>query len=243
MEEFMARFARSIWTLTVAVALMAIMGSKISAQSLDSLARGVLKACKGRATCTEADHYSGTVQWAEELNADIGGGGSRSLSHRRVTINMVITSGHVECHGSVEEDRKQWSAGRLEMDTKASGRLGGPGLFRVAFDKGGTHTVMGATEDEDVELDPNTPSYDITVACPSPALTQANGGQSQVTPAEPARWGSSYEMQTYDWPGSFDQKALSGKSTTRHPDSDEANGIRGTVTITWSLTKGSLPPS
>jgi hypothetical protein len=203
--------------------------------------RDMLEACKGRATCAEADFYSGTFQWNEELTSSTGDGGDRSASSRKVNVSVLITSGRVECSGTIAEESRRWSSGRLEEDATRSGVIGGAGLIKIEFGTGGTHSVMGTDEDEEVELDSDAPSYNLTVVCPSPRMTSTGGGQTDITPSRPARWGSSEEFSTYHWLGDFDQPGLKGTSSWRHPDSDPANGVRGRVSVIWSLTKGPPP--
>lgn len=225
----------SIRALTLGLALLT-WATGASAQ----VTRDMLEACKGRATCGMADFFSGTLQWDEELTANIGTGGDRSTSSDRRTVSVVITSGRVECRGTVAGESKRWSSGQLVEDATRRGVIAGPGLFQIEFATGGSHSVMGTEEDEEVELDEDTPSYEVTVTCPSPEMTSTGGGQTEVTPARPARWGSSEQVSTYDWPGDFEQASLKGSSSWRHPDSDPANGITGKVTVTWSLIK--TPP-
>ncbi len=238
----MRRTKRSRCAVTV-LGLAAFVTARVAVAQVTpgNLARDMLSACRGRATCSEADFYSGTLTWNEELTSDIRGGGNRSTSALRILVKMVVTAGRVQCTGSFSSDRKQWRGGRLELDARSSGPIAGPGLIKMEFDRGGTHTVMKGSENEDVELGDDVPSYDIAVTCPSPTVTETSGGESTVTPSEPARWGSSQERQTYDWPGSLTQSTLSGTSYYIHPDADPANGIQGTVTFTWSLTKSASP--
>ncbi len=205
------------------------------------LGRAMLDACRGRASCAEADFYTGTVGWSDLLTASGGSGGNTYASRRIATIDVTVTSGKVWCRGSIEAEEKQWSSGQLMVDVTRNGVIEGAGLIRIEFSVGGTHTVMGPEEDEEVELDPDTPSYNVTIVCPSAKMTSTGGGETVVTPSEPARWGSSYEFSSYDWPGDFSQGALKGTSEWRHPDSDPANGVGGTMSVTWSLTKGPLP--
>lgn len=238
----MRRTKRSRWAVAVLGLAPLVMARIAFAQATPgNLARDMLNACRGRATCAEADFYSGTLAWSEELTSDIRGGGNRSTSALRVLVNMVVTAGKVQCTGSFLAERKQWSGGTLEMDSKSSGPIAGPGLIKMEFDRGGTHTVMNGTENEDVELGSDVPSYNLAVTCPSPTVTDVSAGETTVTRSEPARWGSSQERQTYSWPGSFTQSTLSGKSSYIHPDADPANGIQGTVTFTWSLTRSASP--
>jgi hypothetical protein len=203
--------------------------------------RDMRNACQGRATCSEADFYSGTFDWNEELTSEIVGRDNRSTSSRKVVVHMVISSGRVQCTGTLSDESKAWTAGKLTTDARTTGTINGPGLFRIEFDKGGSHSIMGAAENEDVDLDPNQPSYRVAVTCPSPEATHTGGGETSVTPSQPARWGSSEERETYDWPGSFTERTLAGRSTYFHPDADPANGVRGTVTLSWSLTKAASP--
>lgn len=203
------------------------------AQTADSLGRLVLQACSGRATCAEADFYSGTFEWKESLTSSMGSGGDRSYSSRTLDIVMTVAAGRVGCRGAVTERSERWSSGTQMEDRHALGSIAGPGLIRIEFSEGGMHSVGG----DEVELDDDAPSYNITVVCASPTMTVTGGGERVITPSEPARWGSSYEVQTYDWLGDFAQRGLSGTATWNHPDSDPINGVSGSVTVIWNLTK------
>jgi FkbM family methyltransferase len=171
-----------------------------------------------KAQNTEAQYYSGTFEWSETLDARIGSGGDRSESTRTVNISMVITAGHVQCYGSVNEKSQRWSSGLLEEDRLARGDMEGIGLVSVEFGEGGIHSVGG----EEVELDDDAPSYNITIACPSPTMTVTGGGETETTPAEAASWGSSWEIQTYDWPGDFSRPGLKGSTTWDHGEVEPA---------------------
>jgi hypothetical protein len=139
----------------------------------------------------------------------------------------------VQCHGNVNEKTQRWSSGRLEQDSSGRGDMAGVGLIGIEFSEGGIHSVGG----QEVELAEDTPSYNVTIACPSPTMTVTGGGETETTPAEEARWGSSWEIQTYDWPGDFETPELKGSTTWDHPDADPPNGITGSVTVKWNLVK------
>ncbi len=90
-----------------------------------------------------------------------------------------------------------------------TGPIRGDGLLAVEWGKG--------TED-----DPEQPWYRIAVACPG-----VNGS--------PARMGGS-EIDTYKQPRrTF--SLLEGKSEEEHPETDEVNGVTGTVRLSWSLSR------
>lgn len=234
----MSRNGSCARTLTLTAALVFGPSATVIAQSAPAVAQSMTKACQGRATCSESDFYSGKLTWHEKLTADLGGGsGDSSTSRRTVSIDIVITSGAVQCQGTVTEEAKAWSSGQLTINETMKGVIAGPGIFKITFDKGGSHTVG----DQDVDLNDNTPSYDVAVVCPAPEETHTSGSNTRVTPAEPAEWGSSYELHTYSWPGSFTTPALIGKSSYRHPDADPVNGVTGSVDVSWSLTKNATP--
>jgi hypothetical protein len=65
----------------------------------------------------------------------------------------------------------------------------------------------------------------------------SGGGETVTTPAEAARSGSSWEIQTYDWLGDFSRPELKGSTTWDHPDADAVNGVTGSVTVKWNLVK------
>ncbi len=225
----------------VGIGLAGPITSLLAQASPSGLADKMRNACQGRASCSEADFYSGTLDRKEELTSDIKSGDARSTSNLLVTVHVVVTSGKVECVGQYTLEEKAWTAGKITVDSKASGKINGPGLIHMTFEQGGSHSVMGATENEDVELDPNQLSYNVAVTCPSPAVTRTGGGQTSFTDSEPARWGSSQEFQTDHWPGALTQASLSGSSTYYHPDADPINGVGGKVSVLWSLNKAASP--
>jgi hypothetical protein len=205
----------------------------VGAQSAESLARQMLQACSGRASCAEADFYSGSFEWSENITADIGSSDNRSQSNRTMSITMVVTAGRVECRGGMTEQSQRWSSGMKVQDRQELGNIDGAGLIRIEFGRGGVHSVGS----EDVELADDVPSYNIAVVCPSPTSTVTGDGERTITPGQPAGWGSSWEIQTYDCAGDFSQRSLSGSSTWNHPEADPVNGITGSVTVKWNLTK------
>lgn len=233
----MRPFTWGCGTRSLALGLGLLVCATGAVAQTPGLGRAMLDACRGRASCAEADFYTGTLGWSELLSASGGGGGNTYTSRRTATIEVKVTSGKAWCSGSIDEVEKQWSSGKLTMDATRTGVVAGPGLIGIEFGMGGTHSEV----DEDVDLDPDTPSYNITIACPTAEMTITGGGETTVTPSEPARWGSSGEFSTYDWPGDFSQGGLKGTSSWSHPDSDPLNGVSGTMSVTWSLTKGPLP--
>ena len=93
-----------------------------------------------------------------------------------------------------------------------TGTIKGTGMIAVEFDK-----------DTDVGK-----HYIVTAACPSVA-----GMGSPVTPAQlDGREHGSYKQPSDLAPGS----PLKG-STSSHPDDDPANGVTGTVNVSWDLKR------
>jgi hypothetical protein len=182
---------------------------------------------------TEARYYSGTFAWRETLTARNSSGSHRLAADHMVSISMVITDGVVMCRGGVDGKSQQWYSGALTEDSATHGIIDGIGIINIEFSEGGMHSVGP----DEVELDEDTPSYNITITCPSPAVTSTGGGETIRTPAEDARQGSSWEIQTYDWPGAYLQSSLRGNATWNHPATDPVNGVTGTVTVEWDLVK------
>ena len=94
-----------------------------------------------------------------------------------------------------------------------SGKVSGPGLFAVEFERDSANKLV----------------YRITAACPT-----AEGMGSPVQPAELGH----HDQETYQQPATaIAQKVLKGGSNYPAPETDTANGVTGTVQVTWSVTR------
>ena len=86
------------------------------------------------------------------------------------------------------------------------------GAGRLAVERG-TH----------MEDAPGQPWYEISVACPD-----VDGRTPSIDAAQ---------MKTYKRKDTSGFKSLTGKTEDEHPDADSVNGVSGTVTLEWSLSR------
>ena len=92
----------------------------------------------------------------------------------------------------------------------ADGPVKGEGLVTV-------ETGLGTDDD------PAQPWYRIAVACPGPD-------------GAPARMGGG-ELSTYKQPLKGGLAVLKGAHEEEHPDSDPVNGVKGTLRLSWALSR------
>ena len=120
---------------------------------------------------------------------------------------------------------KAWCTGS-ELETGPGGpwrgSITGPGLIGVEFldDKG---------------------TYRITVACPSPEFPDHPDG-SAGRASEEAALGTSYSIETYKQTAKAVRADLIGGSNYPAPETDPVNGVTGSVSLTWELTRVKKPP-
>ena len=149
--------------------------------------------------CNYAHLYSGTFGWTIGLSA------SGSQEREQVEVNVV--SGRAACQGT---------ASSSENGVTRTGRISGPGLIAVEF-----------------ERDANRPVYRIIVACPTPDWP-AGPNAEPATPSRPAELGHG-EQESYKQPATVPGMTLTGSYSNPAPETDALNGVTGTVTVSWHL--------
>jgi len=136
----------------------------------------------------------------------------------QISIEVTVDAGEAWCTGS-------------EIETGPAGpwrgTITGPGLIGVEF----LSASGGKLE------------YRITVACPTPEFPDhADGSQGQAS--EPAELGNGYSIETYTQAAAeMNQLELSGGRTYPAPETDPVNGVTGSVSLTWKLTRTKTPPT
>ena len=168
--------------------------------------------------------FSGSFEWKSILK---GGNGTVQMNSNQ-DVTVVIQAGKASCTGTLTG----FTRVEGESETQVNSRITGPGLVAVEY---GTNT----------EDDPKGPFYLITVACPSPAgeeiTTNLRTGERTVNrvlgePPDGFR-GGSQQASSYQRPGTQRDVELTGTTVDENPDADAANGLTGTLTVTWKLTK------
>lgn len=165
--------------------------------------------------------FSGSFEWKSVL---VGGSGAVQVNIKE-DVTVVIKAGVATCVGTRTGSRKSETG-----DTQLIFTIRGPGLVAVEY---GTNT-----NDE-----PKGPYYRITVACPTPAgeevTTDLPSGTKTVLKraSVPPKGFDGGEMSSYERPGTQKDASLQGSTVDEHPDADAANGLTGTVTITWKLVR------
>ena len=97
--------------------------------------------------------------------------------------------------------------------------IGGTGLFAVEFNRGSNNQL----------------EYVLTAACPAPPWMGA--------PGQPAELGHDPYQYIDPKPATaIGQASLSGSLTYPAPETDPANGVTGTVTVSWNLACQQKPP-
>lgn len=166
--------------------------------------------------------FSGSFEWKSVVS---GGAGGVQVNIKE-DVGVGIIAGVATCVGTRTGYRKSETG-----ETQLVFTIKGPGLVAVEY---GTNTSD----------DPKGPYYRITVACPSPAGEEINTefitGQKTVlkrTSVLPKGFDGE-EMSSYKRPGTQKDPVLQGSTVDEHPEADAANGLTGTLTITWKLVKG-----
>lgn len=94
-----------------------------------------------------------------------------------------------------------------------AGTVSGRGLFAVEFERDSANKLV----------------YRITAACPTPA--------GMGSPVQPAELGH-HDRETYQQRATtIGQKVLQGGSNYPAPETDSANGVTGSVQVTWNITR------
>ena len=161
--------------------------------------------------CNYALHWSGTFGWTSTLNSE--------GSQYRETVQVNVINGSASCTGSATQSGNGRSL---------TGPIVGTGLFAVEF----LH-------------DPVYPwVYLITAACPSPHWPATDG--YPATPSQPAELGHN-EYTSEKQPAASrrmdpqqllrELPRLQGSITYPSPDTDPLNGVTGSVTVSWNLTR------
>lgn len=162
-------------------------------------------------SCNYAHLYSGSFSWQSDLDGPYG-------QHRKsVTVNVL--NGVATCSGSMTDviiDNQGNRATRV-------GTILGDGLIGIEFEKD--------SAGRDV--------YRISGACPSAHFPATP--TTPAIPAEPAELGSSTYEESYQQPiprsSPFPPAALRGGRNVAHPDVDPANGVTGSMSVTWAFTR------
>jgi len=157
--------------------------------------------------CNYAHLYSGSFSWQSALLGEFG--------QNRRSITVTVVKGVATCDGT-ETDVNISKVGDQTYTTTEVGTIKGPGLFAIEFD----YDEAGALV------------YLVTGACPSPQW-QA----SLQRPVQPAELGNSYEEQSYNQPATAIGIDLTGNRSEPHPDTDQENGVSGSIRVTWSLKR------
>lgn len=184
--------------------------------------------------CNSAEHFSGTLHRRSvlEVQSDKQVGGLVSTIIEDLTVE--VTDGRAVCRGSARDREEGWSSGRMESRHRRGGVIQGEGLLAVELGRG--------TEDSE-----DQPWVRISIACPTAAgedttETFRNGGSLQVQ-----RFASRPpEMDSNGWvteklATSADYLVMTGRVSEEAPEADPSNGVTGTVTFEWSLTRKAAP--
>lgn len=177
----------------------------------------VVTTTRGRATAAlrgeaVSGTYSGSFSWQSDLNGPYG--------QNKKAITVTVVNGQATCDGT-ETDVTISKLDKVYVTTE-TGSIQGRGLIAIT------------RESED-----GKPAYRIAVSCPSPAWpTSVNRPGEPARPSQPAEWGSSYAEETYlqPLPPPAANGVLSGSRSVAHPDTDSANGVTGTMSVSWRLT-------
>lgn len=156
--------------------------------------------------------YSGSFSWQSDLNGPYG--------QNRRSITVTVVNGVATCSGS-ETDVSISKLDKVYVTTEV-GSIQGKGLIAITF-----------------EADGGKPAYRVAVSCPSPHWPMSiNRPGEPARPSQPAEWGSSYAEESYlqPLPGPSDKGVLNGSRSTAHPDTDSANGVTGSMIVSWRLT-------
>jgi hypothetical protein len=157
--------------------------------------------------CNYAHLYSGSFSWQSELLGPYG--------QNRRSVTVTVVKGTATCDGS-ETDVNISKVGDQTYTTTEVGTIKGPGLIAVEFENDSAGAVI----------------YRVTGACPSPRWEAA-----RQSPVQPAELGNSYEEESYNQPASAMWIDLVGNRSELHPDTDQVNGVSGTIRVTWSLKR------
>ena len=157
--------------------------------------------------CNSAHLYSGSFSWQSALLGEFG--------QNRRSITVTVVKGEATCDGS-ETDVSISKVGDQTYTTTEVGTIKGPGLIAVEFDEDSAGALV----------------YRVTGACPSP-VWQA----SRQAPSRPAELGNSYYEQSYNQPATAIGIDLIGSRSEPHPDTDQENGVSGSIRVTWSLKR------
>lgn len=139
---------------------------------------------------------------------------SSATSSHSENVAVTVTLGVAVCNGTVVD---------TENGRSITGAVTGKGLIGVEFDE---------------EVDPTTNTkqtvYRITAACPSadfPATADA-----PATPSRPAELGHFFQ-ETLNQPIGSVGSDLLGSISLPSPETDQLNGVVGTIQINWSLKR------
>jgi hypothetical protein len=166
-----------------------------------------------------AKFYRGTVTQVQTLKSE-----GKTTQVTRDSVTVTIGGGQVSCSGTTSVVR---SSSDPPYKYTEQGTVSGEGLFILETPKG---IVSDAT-------------YTIRIACPKPATQwrKEEAGQPVKTGAEPSEPADlkTNPIEVIEKPAT-DFAVLQGSETLAHPESDEVNGVAGTLRLAWRLT-GRLP--
>lgn len=187
-------------------------------------------------SCNYAEFYSGTLHRRSvlQVQGDKQAGGMVSTFTEEWIVE--VKDGQAVCRGTVQGHEESWSSGRLEGRRRRGGTIGGAGLVAVELGRG--------TEDNE-----DQPYVRISIACPTAAGKDTlesfrNGGTIEVqtfTSSPPEMDGNGWvtDKQRTD----AEYRTLTGRTSEEAPETDPANGVTGTVTFEWTLTRRAQPPA
>jgi hypothetical protein len=193
--------------------------------------------CRPRlVSCNYAEFYSGTLHRRSVMQVQGDKQASGMVSTFTEDWIVEVKEGRAVCRGTVQGLEESWSGGTLEGRRRRGGTISGDGLLAVEFGRG--------TEDN-----PNQPFVQISIACPTAAGQDTlesfrNGGSFEVQPFRsdpPDLDGNGWATGEQATPA--DQRVLTGHFSEEAPEADPVNGVTGTITFDWSLTRMERPPA
>lgn len=193
--------------------------------------------CRPRlVSCNYAEFYTGTVHRHSIIQVQGDKQASGIVSTFTEDLTVEVKEGRAVCRGAVLGLEESWSRGRVEGRRRRGGTISGEGLFAIELGRG--------TEDN-----PDQPFVQIRIACPTAAGLDTlesllNGGPIQVKPFAsdpPDMDGNGW--YTGEQPTQADYRVLTGRFSEEAPEADPVNGVTGTITFDWSLTRMAHPPA
>jgi len=165
-------------------------------------------------SCNFGYLYTGTFNWSFTIKS--------ADSKTEMVVSIGVNDGKAACDGSETI---------TDHGNSSTGKIKGPGLFAVEWFEDSAYTW----------------AYKITAACPTPNFPAGPNGEA-ASPSQPANLSGNVQetppmpdratkkdwslQQTIAW-----LKVLEGNYTIPAPETDPANGVSGTLTHAWKLTR------